>query len=61
MILGVVIFLIMFIPKIAIGSATNKEQLQHQLSQLKPSLEQRYDELKAKGVTESWDYKNKEG
>ena len=61
MMLGVVIFLIMFIPKIAIGSATNKEQLQQQLSQLKPSLEQRYDELKAKGVTESWDYKNKEG
>ena len=61
MILGVVIFMIMFIPKIAIGSASNKEQLQQQLSQLKPSLEQRYDELKSKGVTESWDYKNKEG
>lgn len=56
-ILGVVIFLIILIPR----SVLNKEQLQQQLNELKPNLEQRYDELKADGVTESWDYKDKEG
>lgn len=60
-IFGIVIFMIIFVPKIISGNKTNKEQLQQQLNQLKPSLENRYAQLKSQGVTESWDYKDKEG
>ena len=60
-IVGIVIFMIMFIPKIKSNNPTNKEELQQKLNELRPGLEKKYDELKAKGVVESWDYKNKEG
>lgn len=60
-ILGVIVFMVMFIPKILSNTKVNKEQLKQQLEELKPQLESRYNELKAKGITESWDYKDKEG
>ena len=60
-IFGVVVFVITFVPKIVSNNKVNTEQLKQQLEELKPQLESRYNELKAKGVTESWDYKDKEG
>lgn len=60
-IMGIVIALIICVPRIISGSKNNKEQLQQQLNQLKPGLEKKYTDLKEKGVTESWDYKDKEG
>ncbi len=60
-IFGVAISIIILIPKLTFGSKSNKKELEQQLSQLKPGLEKRYAELKAQGVRESWDYKDKEG
>lgn len=60
-ILGIVLFILIFIPKITSGTKTNKTQLQQQLNQLQPALENRYAQLKANGVMESSDYKNKDG
>lgn len=59
--LGVVIAMFMIVPKITGGNKASKEELQQQLSQLKPALENRYAELKSNGVKESWDYKDKDG
>jgi len=60
-ILGIILFLLIFIPKINSGTNTNKNKLEQELKQLKPSLENRYAQLKANGATESNDYKNKDG
>ena len=59
--LGIMGFIIVFVPKVVNGTRNNKEQLQQDLNRLKPSLEKRYQELKSNGVNESWDYKNKDG
>lgn len=59
MLLGVIITIIILIPKLK--PQKNEEELKKQLADLKPALEERYAELEGKGVEESWDYKNKEG
>lgn len=60
-ILGLVVAAIMIITKLDFGKKASKEELQQQLTQLKPALQERYNELETKGVKESWDYKNQEG
>ncbi len=60
-ILGVVVTLIVTVPKIFSRTRDNRADLQQQLSQLKPQLERRYEELKSNGVSESMDYKDKDG
>ena len=60
-IIGIVAFLFLFIPKIKKTDSTNKVELQQKLNALRPGLEEKYNALKEKGVTESFDYKNKEG
>ena len=60
-IFGVVVAAIMAITKIDFGPKVSKEELQQELAQLKPALQQRYDELESKGFDESWDYKDEEG
>ena len=60
-ILGVVVTLIVTVPKIFSRTRDNRADLQQQLSQLKPQLERRYEELKSNGVRESMDYKDKDG
>lgn len=60
-IFGIVVAAIMAITKIDFGPKVSKEKLQQQLAQLKPALQQRYDELESKGFDESWDYKDEEG
>lgn len=59
--IGVVVAVIMVIPKLNFEPEVSKEELQKQLAELKPALQERYDELEAKGVEESWDYKDEEG
>ncbi len=59
--LGVVIAVFMIVPKLIGGNEVSEEELQQQLSQLKPALENRYAELESKGVEESRDYKDEEG
>lgn len=58
---GLVITLIIIITNIDFGPKVSKEELQQQLAQLKPTLENRYNELESKGFDESWDYKDEEG
>lgn len=60
-ILGFVVATIMFILKLDFGPKVSKEELRERLAQLKPNLQERYNELEAKGFKESWDYKNEEG
>lgn len=60
-ILGIALFMIIFVPKVIKGTTANKEDLQQQLNALKTNLEQRYAELKANGTKESWDYKDQDG
>ena len=60
-ILGIVVAMIMIIPKITNNSKSSKEDLKQQLNSLKPELEKRYEELESNGVQESWDYKDKDG
>lgn len=60
-IFGVAVAAIMAITKIDFGPKVSKEELQQELAQLKPTLQQRYDELDSKGFDESWDYKDEEG
>jgi len=59
--IGVIGALVLIIPKLSAGTKAKKEDLQQQLTKLKPVLEARYAFLKEKGVKESWDYKDKEG
>ena len=59
--IGIVGFMLVFIPKIKGASSQNKAELQQKLDALRPGLEEKYNALKAKGVKESYDYKNKEG
>ena len=49
-IFGIVLFMVIFIPKVTSGTKANKTQLQQQLNQLQPALENRYAQLKANGV-----------
>ena len=58
---GVVVAVIIAIPKIDFGPKVSKEELQQELAQLKPTLQKRYNELELSGFEESWDYKNEEG
>ena len=60
-ILGFVVAGLIAAPKLMDSAKQNTEQLKQQLEELKPKLQARYDELKASGVQESWDYKNPEG
>lgn len=59
--IGIVIALVMVVPKLTGGTKSNKEDLEKQLLELKPALELRYAELETQGFEESWDYKDKEG
>lgn len=60
-IIGITLFIVIFIPKITSTSKNNKEHLQQELNNLRPTLESRYANLKENGVIESSDYKNKDG
>ena len=60
-IFGIIVAIVTAVIRLKPETKISTEELQQQLTNLRPDLEDRYAELGAEGFTESYDYKNKEG